>query len=93
MHESDRETDYETWNASHDAILLESVDKYISMKQQRDYVDEARAVGRHGDDKIDRSTDRKAQSLRPFASSDRISTANPLREVSLDGESLDGDGL
>lgn len=88
VHESDRETDYETWKASHDAILLESVDKYISMKQQRDYVDEARAVSRHGDEKIDRSTDRETQSLRPFASSDRISTANPLREVSIDGDGL-----
>merc|ERR1711871_1576878 len=93
-HEGD--ADYETWGGEHDSMLLESIDKYLSMKQQRDYVDKARASSRHGEDNVDRFVVKRPGSIRPFSDPipGRMPTANPLqKEVSLDSSNDDSEEL
>lgn len=91
VHESDYEEDREdSWGPNRDMLLLESIDKYISMKQQRDFVEEARN-SRHQKTK-ERLSEGRPSSIRPSAGrlSDRITNHNPLRGTT--GSAVDEEG-
>merc|ERR1711871_358387 len=79
VRESDIEDEREdSWGPSRDLLFLESIDKYISMKQQRDFVEEARN-SRHQKNK-ERVSEQRPSSVRLSTGrlSDKIANHNPM---------------